>query len=132
MTTRYSSQLSQPGIADASARRNEQRGVLIAGVPYPLSPIPSPFPFLPIPYPSQRPLRRLTRDSFFFLIFSLLKLTVKLLEMHVRMHARMHISAPVCKLMSERFLIGITMKIRSEKLTFMNSRKEPTRIVSVG
>ena len=48
------------------------------------------------------------------------------------MHVRMHVSAPVCKLMSERFLIGITMKIRSEKLTFMNSRKEPTRIVSVG
>ena len=127
MTTSYSSQLSQSGIADASARRNEQRGVLIAGVPYPLSPIPSPFPFLPIPYPSQRPLRRLTRDSF-FKIFSLLKLTVKLLEMHVRMH----VSAPVCKLMSERFLIGIIMKILSEKLTFMNSRKEPTRIVSVG
>ena len=50
----------------------------------------------------------------------------------MEMHVRMHISAPVCKLMSERFLIGITMKIRSEKLTFMNSRKEPTRIVSVG
>ena len=127
MTTSYSSQLSQSGIADACARRNEQRGDLIAGVPYPLSPIPSPFPFLPIPYPSQRPLRRLTRDSF-FKIFSLLKLTVKLLEMHVRML----VSAPVCKLMSERFLIGIIMKIPSEKLTFMNSRKEPTRIVSVG
>ena len=101
MTTSYSSQLKQSGIADASARRNEQRGVLIAGVPYPLSLIASPFPFLLIPYPSQRPLRRLTGQR------NLLKLTVKLLVMHVRMH----ISAPVCKLMSERFLIGITMKI---------------------
>ena len=48
------------------------------------------------------------------------------------MHVRMHVSAPFCQLMSERFLIGITMEIPSEKLTFMNSRKESTRIVSVG
>ena len=33
--------------ADASVRRNKQKGVLIAGVPYPLSPIPLPFSLPP-------------------------------------------------------------------------------------
>ena len=58
-------QVTHPSSSDqelrtpAHAEMNKE-GALIAGVPYPLSPIPSPFPFLPIPYPSQRPLRRLT------------------------------------------------------------------------
>ena len=94
------------------------------GGSYSRRPLPSlsnrvPFSLPPYPLPLSTPTTQANWSE---------KLTVKLLEMHVRMH----ISAPVCKLMSERFLIGITMKIRSEKLTFMNSRKEPTRIVSVG
>ena len=49
--------------ADARVRRNESKGVLIAGVPSLFSPTPLPFslfPFFPIPYPFRRPLRRLT------------------------------------------------------------------------
>ena len=46
-------------LADASARSNEQKGVLLAGVPYPLSPFPLLFSFLPVPYPFRRLLRRL-------------------------------------------------------------------------
>ena len=42
----------------ASAAVNKRR-FFIAGVPYPLSPIPFFFPFLPIPYPFWRLLRRL-------------------------------------------------------------------------
>ena len=45
--------------ADASVRSNEQKGLLIAGVPYHLSPIPLFYPFLPIPYPFRCLLRRL-------------------------------------------------------------------------
>ena len=44
---------------DASVRSNEQKGLLIAGVPYHLSPIPLFYPFLPIPYPFRCLLRRL-------------------------------------------------------------------------
>ena len=36
--------------ADASVRSDEQKGVLIAGVPYPLSPIPLLFPPYPLPF----------------------------------------------------------------------------------
>ena len=45
---------------DASVKRNEQQGFLIAGVPYPLCPVLPPFP-LPhiIPYPFWHLLRRL-------------------------------------------------------------------------
>ena len=48
--------------------RNEQKGVLIAGVPSPLSPIESPslFPFLTIPYLFRRLLRRLVFCGAFF------------------------------------------------------------------
>ena len=42
---------------DASNHRNEQKGALIAGVPYPQR--PSFFPFLPTPYPFRLLLRRL-------------------------------------------------------------------------
>ena len=41
--------------ADASVRRNKQMGVLIAGVPYPLFPIPLPFPLPPNPLPLSTP-----------------------------------------------------------------------------
>ena len=50
---------SNQEFADASVRSNEQKGLLIAGVPYHLSPIPLIFPFLPIPYPFRCLLRRL-------------------------------------------------------------------------
>ena len=50
---------SNQEFADASVRSNEQKGLLIAGVPYHLSPIPLIFPFLPIPYPFWCLLRRL-------------------------------------------------------------------------
>ena len=43
-----------------------QNGALIAGVPYPLSPIP-PFPFLPVPYLFRRLLRRLQSKHPMFL-----------------------------------------------------------------
>ena len=57
-------QVTQHGSAnqeftDASVRSNEQKGLLIAGVPYHLSPIPLFYPFLPIPYPFRCLLRRL-------------------------------------------------------------------------
>ena len=42
---------SNQEFAEASVPSNEQKGLLIAGVPYHLSPIPLIFPFLPIPYP---------------------------------------------------------------------------------
>ena len=45
---------AQPIIAD-----DEQKGVLIAGVSYPLSPIPLPLSLLPYPLPFRRLLRRL-------------------------------------------------------------------------
>ena len=41
--------LANQKFADASVRRNEQKGVLIAGVPFPLSPIPLPFSLPPYP-----------------------------------------------------------------------------------
>ena len=44
----YSLRLSQSKFADASVLRNEQKGVLIVGVPYPLSQSLFRFPFLPI------------------------------------------------------------------------------------
>ena len=43
---------------DASVRSNEQKGVLIAGVPYPLFPNPSLFPFFSIHNPFRRLLLR--------------------------------------------------------------------------
>ena len=43
---------------DASVRSNEQKGVLIAGVPHPLFPIPSLFPFFSIHNPFRRLLLR--------------------------------------------------------------------------
>ena len=57
-------QVTQHGSAnqeftDASVRSNEQKGLLIAGVPYHLSPIPLFYPFLPIPYPFRCLLRGL-------------------------------------------------------------------------
>ena len=57
-------QVTQHGSAnqeftDASVRSNEQKGLLIAGVPYHLSPIPLFYPFLPTPYPFRCLLRRL-------------------------------------------------------------------------
>ena len=42
-------QLMNKLLITAQPVRNEQKGALIAGVPYPLSPIPLPFPFLSIP-----------------------------------------------------------------------------------
>ena len=57
-------QVTQHGSAnhefkDASVRSNEQKGLLIAGVPYHLSLIPLFYPFVPIPYPFRCLLRRL-------------------------------------------------------------------------
>ena len=57
-------QVTQHGSAnqeftDTSVRSNEQKGLLIAGVPYHLSPIPLFYPFVPIPYPFRCLLRRL-------------------------------------------------------------------------
>ena len=46
----YLLRLSQSGIC-ASVRRHEKKGVLIAGLPYPLSPIPLPFSLPPYPMP---------------------------------------------------------------------------------
>ena len=43
---------------DASVRSNEQKGVLIAGVPYPLFPIPLPFSLFLYPQPFRRLLLR--------------------------------------------------------------------------
>ena len=56
--TRHGS--SNQEFADASVHSDEQKGILIEGVPYPLSPIP-PF-FLPIPYPFRCLLCRLWQE----------------------------------------------------------------------
>ena len=52
--------LANQEFADASVWGNEQKGVLIAGVPSPLSPTPLPFSLSPYPLPLSTPATQAT------------------------------------------------------------------------
>ena len=80
----YSLRLSQSGICGRQRPQKWTKGVPIAGVPYPLSPIPLPFSLPPYPIPSSTPstqanYKYLSYISSLFLIYTSMYMVVKFL-----------------------------------------------------